>query len=1005
MNFLNAVPLSSGRRDRLARKIAPFLCKSLPLLFTALLLFYSGTVLKAENAVKGTITLSQSMLEKSRIIKLDGNWEFYWDRTYSPDDFAAGSVTKPDGYFPVPMYWTAYEKRSLPSEGKATYRLVIDNDFEGLPLSISIPEIYTEYRLYINNRVIESNGSFNNTRARFLKPQTFTFYSDTGRIEIVLNIENHNHNNAGIGQGLFLGLPEAIEKQDLFGRLTEIILVAVCFFAGSYHLILFGFRKKESELLYFGLFSLAIAFRTLSTGTTVIMQLVPDLPFAVGSRAATVIIPVCTMTFQLYVYSFFKQSGLRKVHRLLLAIHTLYGLLVFVTPTMIYTTLFTEYLFVILTAVLFIVVTSLFAIKKKVDYAKIFTLGFLVLALGIINDTLHYMQIINTGYYLALFFAFFIIAQSIVLAIKFSREHLLVEKLSNRLQLLDKLKDEFLANTSHELKTPLNGIIGISDSLIEGTAGVLPEKVQYNLNLISSSGRRLSSLINDILDYSKLKNKDIVLSEKNIDLRQMVSVVLTVIRSTTQSKEIQLLNSVPEDLPAVRGDENRLKQILFNLVGNAVKFTDEGSVRVFAAPENDLIKIQVEDTGTGISKENIEKIFISFEQADGTISREYGGTGLGLPITRQLVELQGGTIGVQSEPGTGSIFWFTMKTGSGPDTIEEHTEAIRPEEEHSPDAMGPFSAPKKSPHDEIKKELDETVLIVDDEMVNIQVLQNYLVLEGYKTRSATNGRDAIDLIEKENFDLILLDIMMPRMSGFEVCTLLRKKYTLYELPILMLTARNISHDIATAFQSGANDYLVKPIDRHELSARIRTHLSLRYAVDDALRNAHLANTDELTGMYNRRFVLQAGEREFRNCVSNSKAISTIMLDIDKFKNINDTYGHQAGDEVIKKIAETVTKNIRSVDIAARIGGEEFLIILPATGLDGARTAAEKIRKSIQKSHVATAEKGSITFTSSFGVATFDERTTSFHELIDRSDKMLYISKESGRNRVTAGEEF
>jgi len=965
-----------------------------------ILLFTFPAALNAQNVMNGKISINQSAFKNKKNIRLDGNWEFYWDKIYSPEDFRNKRNTGLSGFFNVPMYWTSYKNMSLPSEGKATYRVIINNCCKGKTFSITLPEIYSKYRLFINGKLIDSHGTFINKETRFLKPQTFTFYNSHESIEIILNIKNHHHNNAGIGQSIYIGHPESIERKDLFDRITEIILVAICIFAGIYHLILFSFRMEEKELLYFGLFSIVIAFRTILTGTSFIMQIFPELPFGIGSRSATIVIPLSVMTFQLYVYYFFKERMPLKPHKFLMALHLIYGLLIFSTPTLLYTTLYTEYLFVIITSVLLILLTSVISLKHKAEYAGIFIGGFVFIILGVVNDMLHYLQIINTGYYMSLFFAFFIIAQSVMLAIKFSREHILVENLSQRLQVMDKLKDEFLANTSHELKTPLNGIIGISDSLIEGTAGPITEKVHYNLNLISSSGRRLASLINDILDYSKLKNNDILLSEKNIDLRQMVSVVLTIIKSTTSRENIELKNSISSELPCVVGDENRLQQILFNLIGNAVKFTENGSVRVFATEEDSYIKIHVEDTGTGISHENIEKIFLSFEQADGSISRVFGGTGLGLSITKQLVELQGGTIGVNSEPGKGSLFYFTMKKASGNES--GCTEVMKPILINATEQQADFLNPIPHTQPERKKILDEKILIVDDETVNIHVLENYLYLEGYKTKSATNGQDAIELVKNESFDLILLDIMMPKMSGFEVCTLLRKEYTSYELPILMLTARNISSDIATAFHSGANDYLVKPIDRHELIARIKTQISLSYAVDDAIRNAQLANTDELSGMFNRRFLMQAGKRELRNSINNNKTLSVVMLDIDKFKSINDTYGHSAGDMVIKEIANVITKSIRGVDIAARYGGEEFIILLPATDMDGAKIASEKIRQAIEESQVIHENK-IIKFTSSFGISTLDEKTCSFDILLESADKMLYISKKEGRNRITAAE--
>ncbi|HEY9667272.1 MAG TPA: ATP-binding protein, partial [Coleofasciculaceae cyanobacterium] len=244
------------------------------------------------------------------------------------------------------------------------------------------------------------------------------------------------------------------------------------------------------------------------------------------------------------------------------------------------------------------------------------------------------------------------------------------------LQHLDELKDEFLANTSHELRTPLNGIIGIAESLIDGVTGPLPNETRFNLSLIVSSGRRLANLVNDILDFSKLRHESIELQLKAVGVRELAEVVLTLSQPLVGQKKVRLINSIAPELPAARADENRLQQILHNLVGNAIKFTDSGTVEISAevikshelrvrgnsedASPSLMLGIRISDTGIGIPDDKQDRIFESFEQADGATARQYGGTGLGLAITKTLVELHGGKIGVESTVGVGSRFTFTL---------------------------------------------------------------------------------------------------------------------------------------------------------------------------------------------------------------------------------------------------------------------------------------------------------------------------------------------------------
>ena len=216
----------------------------------------------------------------------------------------------------------------------------------------------------------------------------------------------------------------------------------------------------------------------------------------------------------------------------------------------------------------------------------------------------------------------------------------------------DALKDEFLANTSHELRTPLNGIIGIGQSMLDGATGSLTDEQRRNLAMVVASGRRLTNLVNDLLDFSKLRHETIELRRRPTDLHALADLVLTVSRALIGKRSLRLFNRVDPDVPLVEVDEDRIQQVLFNLIGNAIKFTPSGTVEVSARVVDGWLHTTVSDTGIGIDENQFEEIFKLFSQGDGSAAREQGGTGLGLAITRQLVELHGGTIGVESEAGS-----------------------------------------------------------------------------------------------------------------------------------------------------------------------------------------------------------------------------------------------------------------------------------------------------------------------------------------------------------------
>ncbi len=458
---------------------------------------------------------------------------------------------------------------------------------------------------------------------------------------------------------------------------------------------------------------------------------------------------------------------------------------------------------------------------------------------------------------------------------------------NKELQKLNTLKDDFLANTSHELKTPLQGILGIAENLLDNTASTLSENQRHSIITILHSTHRLTNLVNDILDFSRLRHKDIVLQLRPLSINEIVKLVFILNASLVKKKNLILLNNIPEFLPLVHADENRLQQILQNLIANAIKFTEEGTIQVSAKilEENtphQLLLITVSDTGVGISPHSTQRIFEAFEQADSSTGRVYGGTGLGLAITKKLVELHKGKIWVESDLGKGSNFSFTLPIVDdnaeyittinaslqnqqvatfSPFNPLSQAEAIENlfeknkglnqnifnefdfyqntgEDEQNNKEATPLSQLSSITSKKVNKRFAVTtprqgqrtwnILIVDDEAVIRQVLAEHLRLSLFHVVEAEDGVEALTLLFEQNLkpDLILLDVMMPRLTGYEVMERIRARWQADELPIVLLTAKNQIHDLVSGFESGANDYLTKPITRDELIARLKTHLYL-----------------------------------------------------------------------------------------------------------------------------------------------------------------------------------
>ncbi len=302
------------------------------------------------------------------------------------------------------------------------------------------------------------------------------------------------------------------------------------------------------------------------------------------------------------------------------------------------------------------------------------------------------------------------------------------------------------------------------------------------------------------------------------------------------------------------------------------------------------------------------------------------------------------------------------------------------------------------------------LLVVDDIPSNIKVLVSYLEKD-YQLITAESGKEALELVEKENPDLILLDVMMPELDGFETCRIIKSKDEHFYIPVILVTALDDIEDKITGIESGADDFITKPVNKHEVKARVKSLLRIKLLHDQLQDKVNqlevaqetlqeLATTDGLTNLYNYRFFKDTLTKEIERVKRNQSCFSLILFDIDDFKKYNDTYGHLAGDEILKCIADLLRKNVRSNDVAARYGGEEFALILPDTNRDSAMTVASKIKTLIDNDMFGNHRVNSpVRITISVGVSTFPKDGTTLEEIIDCADRRLYIAKDRGKNLV------
>ena len=400
---------------------------------------------------------------------------------------------------------------------------------------------------------------------------------------------------------------------------------------------------------------------------------------------------------------------------------------------------------------------------------------------------------------------------------RFEENFIRLKTLKIKAEETSKLKSEFLANMSHEIRTPINGIVGMSFLVLKTN---LTSKQRNYIEKIENSAKSLLSIINDILDLSKIESGKLIIDKVEFNLDKLIENTLDLVKFQARKKGIEIKIVYDKDIPReLYGDSLRVSQILNNLFSNAVKFTQNGgkiTLFVNRVAEN-RFKFIVQDTGIGLTKEEQQKIFKAFSQADGSTTRNYGGTGLGLTISKQLVELMNGKIWVESEYGVGSSFIFEIELKE----IKGKKENIK--------YIEPISRDKKLKFN-INRLRRCKILLVDDNEINQEIVMGLLENSKIELDIASNGKEGVERFQPDKYTLILMDIQMPIMDGYEATKIIREKDK--DIPIIAITANAMKDDIAKSLEAGMNSHINKPIDVEELYETI-----LKYAPQDSINSS------------------------------------------------------------------------------------------------------------------------------------------------------------------------
>ncbi len=796
-------------------------------------------------AQSGVLDLRDWDFKTDGAIALDGEWGFVWQELVSPSDLY--SLRNAPNVF-IPHDWRQSQVNGNSSDGSgfATYHLQILLPANTPPLAFETGSIYHTFQLFLNGKLVAEQGQPGEDDHSEQSVSMTALYTPisveaqaSDNLSLVVHVSNFVHAEGGIRQSIILGDAKHLKRSHNIRWVVLVLMIGAALALAFYHFSLYFARQRDWVFVSFGGLLVAVAVHgTCTLGMIPISSPLPIDLTALALKLEYLALVLGSVAGVNFVWRLYPQVCWKFAHRAFVVYAAIAGLSITILEPMTFTGLLPIYKIGMLAAIGACLISVAVAAFKKLPGSYLFLLGVFVLGLGVGSSIMgHTVTHAAVGIRAYISISFLILAQGVIvgrrittafetserLRSSLARANLeLEDQVEERTKLLtqsteeahiakeeavqaNRVKSEFLAMMSHEIRTPLNGVLGMAGLLANSD---LSNDQHSKLEAIRQSGDDLLYLLNDILDYSKIEAGQLKLESREFNLAAVINRCARLWEPQAKAKGLRFNLEVdcPEHLNVV-GDDHRLLQVTSNLVSNAFKFTSCGGITLrveILSRERDesSVRISVTDSGSGIPLDAQGRLFSSFVQGDITITRKYGGSGLGLSICKRLTEMMGGTIEFWSWEGKGSKFWIDITL---------------PEASNGSEHEGGSSFTKSD------GATQKRMLVVDDNAINRRLACELLQAEGHKVETAVNGYEAVQIVISAApgyFDAVIMDVHMPKMNGTDATREIRQHYGNNDLPIIGLTADAMAGDKEKLLNAGMSAYVTKPINPDEFFAAI-----------------------------------------------------------------------------------------------------------------------------------------------------------------------------------------